>query len=223
MPGLLEENVSVHVNADSLDYRGSGGRAVYTGNVVLSQGTTTTIRGNTITLDRQTGDLVATGNAMSQLVLDGGRSIGRAHEIRYDEARRMITYGAAPLEPTSVPGTAAGTVQLNGPGGDVTAARIEVVLVDEGTRVDRLEAYTGVSVTIDTRTATGARLTFHPADSRYVMESAPGVPVGLLDRSRNSCTETTGRTLTFFKSTDTMIVDRARTKSGPCGPQAALR
>jgi hypothetical protein len=52
------------------------------------------------------------------------------------------------------------------------------------------------------------------------MEGLPGAPVKVIE----SCRETIGRTLTFFKSADRMIVDgnkeiRTQTKSGgPCQP-----
>jgi hypothetical protein len=231
MPGLLERGRTVHINADALDYQESG-TATYAGNAVLSQDRTTTIRGDTITLDRETGDLAATGDARSFLQLDSGRSTGLAHEIRYDDERRTITYRSAPAGPGTGRGATAassGRVQLNGPDGDVTAQHIELVLAKERSHVERLDAYTAVSVTIGSRTATGARLTFHAADARYVMAAGPGVPVRIVDRSTNSCTETTGRTLTFFKGTDRMTVDgndemRTETKSGgPCTPPLSSR
>lgn len=238
MPRLLRDNETVHISAAALEYQGSGGMAVYTGSALLSQGTATTIRGRIIRLDRQTGDLVATEEATSRLVLDDGNSVGRAHEIRYEDARRMITYSAAPVGPTNGRGAAsaatdirveAGRVRLNIPDGDVTAQRIEVVLAAEGSTVERLEAYSDVSVTTGSRTATGARLTFHAKEGRYVMESAPGVPMRIIDRSSNSCNETTGSTLIFFKGTDRMTVDgqeamRTRTKGGgACGPEPLSR
>lgn len=229
MPGLLEQGRTVQINADALDYQGSGA-VIYTGNAVLSQDRTATIQGDTITFDRETGDLAATGNARSSLQLDTGRSVGVAHEIRYDDERRTIAYTSAPAGPSPGRGAApaaSGQVQLNGPEGDVSAQHIEVVLATGRSHVERLDAYTGVSVTIGSRTATGARLTVHAADARYVMAAGPGVPVRIVDRSTNSCTE--GRTLTFFKGTDRMTVDgneemRTETKSGgPCGPPPSSR
>jgi hypothetical protein len=103
------------------------------------------------------------------------------------------------------------------------------VLAAEKSAIDRLLANDAVSVTTGARTATGAQLTFHAADGRYVIQSAPGVPVRVLDRSNDSCTETTGSTLTFYKDTDRMTVDgrefmRAQTKgAGACGPASGPR
>jgi hypothetical protein len=110
------------------------------------------------------------------------------------------------------------TARVAGPQGDLTARRIEIVLAKEGSAAQRLEAYTAVSMKIDTRTASGARLTYHNADERYVMVGATGQPVSVAD----GCRRTTGNTLTFFKSTDRIIVDgneqiRTKTESGgPC-------
>ncbi len=238
LPGLLQANQSVNVNAGALEYAGGNGKAVYSGGASLFQGDTT-IRGSRITIDQASGDLVATGSARSVLVLDGGRSIGRAHEIAYDDRRRVITYRTEPAAAVPARGAAAGailhdaaaapaTVQVNGPDGDLTAERIEIVLAKAGSGVERLEAYRSVSIKMPPRTASGARLTFHAADKRYVMSGAPGVAVKIVDGARvTACSETTGDTLTFYKGADTMTIaggenTRTQTKSGgTCGPATA--
>jgi lipopolysaccharide export system protein LptA len=109
---------------------------------------------------------------------------------------------------------------LSGPQGDVRADRIEVVLAQAGNRAERLEGYTNVNARVDTRVATAARLTYHAEDERYVLVGASPVPVKVVD----TCRETSGKTLTFFKTADRIIVDgneeiRTQTKSG--GPCAA--
>ena len=100
LPGLLETSQSVNVNAEALEYAGGNGKAVFSGGASLFQGDTT-IRGTRLTIDQASGDLVATGSARSVLRLDSGRSIGRAHEIAYDDARRVITYRAEPAAAAS--------------------------------------------------------------------------------------------------------------------------
>ncbi|MDO8795251.1 MAG: hypothetical protein Q7J25_11590, partial [Vicinamibacterales bacterium] len=98
------------------------------------------------------------------------------------------------------------------------ADRIEIKLGTENGRADRLEAYTNVTVRVDVRVATGARLTYFSEDERYLLSGAPNVGVAVVE----GCRETTGKTLTFFKSTDRIIVDgneelRTQTKrGGPC-------
>ena len=84
--------------------------------------------------------------------------------------------------------------------------------------MDRLEAFTNVTLRLDDRLATGTRLTYHAPDERYVMDGTPAAPVKVVE----ACRETMGSTLTFFKSADRIIVDgneeiRTRTTSGgPC-------
>jgi lipopolysaccharide export system protein LptA len=117
-----------------------------------------------------------------------------------------------------VPEAVAALAQLSGPDGDLRGGRIEVVLARDGNQVERLEAYGDVRMVLGARTAVGARLTYHAAEEKYVMSGAGVTPV----RIRESCRETTGRTLTFFKSTDRMVVDgneTRRVETRPCTPQ----
>ena len=87
--------------------------------------------------------------------------------------------------------------------------------------LERLEAYETVTVELDGRWASGARLTYTEADGRYELS---GSPVRILEQLAEECRETTGRTLTFFRSIDTIIVDSnaeirtqsTQTTSGTC-------
>jgi lipopolysaccharide export system protein LptA len=235
LPGLFKGNEAANVNADTLQYEGGGGKAVYQGAARLWQGQTA-IRADAITVDQENGDLIALGAASSNLVFENGMSIGRAAEIRYDEAKRTISYlsnippgpagggrGATATPPAAVAanGPRAAQALVSGPQGDLRADRIEVVLAPKESRAERLEAYTNVSARVDTRVATGGRLTYYAEDERYVLVGASPVPVRVVDR----CRETSGKTLTFFKTADRIIVDgneeiRTQTKSG--GPCSAL-
>jgi lipopolysaccharide export system protein LptA len=242
MPGLLKKDDAANVNADSLEYVSATGQATYTGNARLFQGVTS-IGGDSITVDREHGDLVATGSARSTLDLDGDRITGNAHEIRYVDAARTVTYSAAPVGPTRgkgvVPPAAASAgrgspepvreAQVKGPQGDLRAERIEIVLAKQDNRMERLEAFTHVTLKMDTKTADGARLTYHAADEQYVMAGAGAVPVKVIVKTAatttapQSCRETTGRTLTFKKATDNIEVDgkdetRIDTRPIPCPP-----
>lgn len=272
LPGLLQEGQPANVNADRLEYEGAAGKAVYSGTATLWQGETA-VRADVITLDQASGDLIAAGNARTNLALDADASVGRAAEIRYDDATRRLTFlgilppatvpgvaptsggpvaptgagvlapvSAAPIAPTSaapLAPTAAGALaptsaapiapaaipaQLSGPQGDLRAGRIDLILGEGGGRADRLEAHRDVDLRLDTRTATGDRLIYFAADERYEIVGVPTVPVTIVE----SCRQTIGRTVTFFKSTERVIVDgneEARTQSkrgGPC-PQAPVR
>jgi LPS export ABC transporter protein LptC len=224
-PGLLKQGQPVNVSAARLQYEGDPGHAVYTGSAQLWQGDTA-IRGDTVTIDQQNGNLSAAGNARSTLTFDGATSIGRGEEIRYEDASRQITYvGREPPPESATAGNAAqpkppaAPAQLSGPQGDLKAHRIVVQLAQSESRMDRLEAFEGVSLRLDTRVATSARLTYFAGDERYVLSGTPAVPVKVVE----ACRETSGQTLTFFKSTDRIIVDgneerRTLTKTGggPC-------
>ena len=210
LPSLFKQDQAANVNADALDYQGASGKAIYTGNATLWQGETT-MRAELITIDQTTGDLVAAGNARSSIALDTGVSIARSAEIRYADAAHTMTYGSV----KNALGVVEVQAQLGGPQGDLRADRIEVLLAEQGGHVNRLEAYTNVSLKLDARTATGDRLTYFAEDERYLMSGAGAKPVKVIEM----CKETTGKTLTFFKSADRIIVDgneeiRTQTKNG---------
>jgi lipopolysaccharide transport protein LptA len=210
LPSLFKQDQPANVNADALDYQGASGKAIYTGNATLWQGETT-MRADLITIDQTTGDLVATGNARSSIALDTGASIARSAEIRYADTAHTITYGSV----KNALGVVQVQAQLGGPQGDLRADRIEVLLAEQGGHVNRLEAYTNVSLKLDARTATGDRLTYFAEDERYLMSGAGAKPVKVIEM----CRETTGKTLTFFKSADRIIVDgneeiRTQSKNG---------
>jgi LPS export ABC transporter protein LptC len=248
-PGLLAEGQPTNVSAATLRYEGDPGRALYTGGAQLWQGDTA-IRGDTITIDRENGNLSAAGNARSTLVFGEDTSIGRGEEIRYEDAARQITYvGARPPPDTVAPkgkgkvapaseaaaapagevkGAPAGEVevaplyrpaQLSGPQGDLTAYRIVVQLGKSERTMERLEAFDDITLRLDTRVATGSRLTYFTADERYVLSGTAAIPVKVVE----ACRDTSGQTLTFFKTADRIIVDgneerRTQTKTGggPC-------
>jgi lipopolysaccharide export system protein LptA len=97
------------------------------------------------------------------------------------------------------------------------ARRIEVVLAAGTNTVDRVEAYRDVAMVLQVRKADGGRLTYHAADERYVLTGTTAMPVTVVD----GCRSVTGKTLTFFRSTDRIVVDgdrelRTRTTGGPC-------
>ena len=243
LPGLLKQDQPAHVNADGLEYDGSANHAVYTGNASLWQGETA-VRADRLTIDQATGDLIATGTARANLVLDNGTSASRADDIRYDDAKHVITYAmtprpvptAAPARPggaTASPAAAAAApvvpaapvlAQMSGPQGDLSATHIEAFLADGGGALRQLVADGSVSLKLDTRRATGGHLTYFADGERYVMTGTAAAPVTVVE----ACRESTGKTLTFFKSTDRIIVDgneeiRTQTKSGGACPQPLSR
>ncbi|HEY7191155.1 MAG TPA: LPS export ABC transporter periplasmic protein LptC [Vicinamibacterales bacterium] len=233
MPGLLKQGEAANVNADALEYTSASGVATYSGNARLFQGNTS-ISGNVITVDREKGDLSATGSARSTLDLDGGRTTGSGEEIRYVDSTRTVTYSVPPVPPTrgrgvvpagavsggrANPGPAPAPVpararaQVKGPQGDLSAERIQIVLAQPDNRMDRLEAFTRVRLEIDTKKANGDRLTYHSEDERYVMSGTGATQVTVVvttpatPTAPQTCRETAGRSLTFTKSTESVDVD----------------
>jgi lipopolysaccharide export system protein LptA len=102
LPGVFNQDQPATVTAQDLDYSGESGRAVYTGSTsraTLGQGPDNTISAGRLELDQENGDLVAVGNAGTRLTLASGESIGVAHEIRLDNAKRTIRYTTPPAEP----------------------------------------------------------------------------------------------------------------------------
>jgi LPS export ABC transporter protein LptC/lipopolysaccharide transport protein LptA len=193
---LIKQDKPVYAVADRLVYDGGTSHADYTGNAQLWQGDMR-IKADRILVDDESGNLTATGSVDSRLVLDQvnqkskaketTKSVATAKDMVYDDSVRRATY--------------TGTARLIGPDGDLAADKIEIYLQENGSEMDRLEAYTGVTLrTPDGRRASGVRLTYLAATEQYDMA---GAPVKLEDESG----QTTGNSLTFFRSADRIVVD----------------
>jgi lipopolysaccharide transport protein LptA len=220
MPAMLSQEEPVFVTSNEVTYDSDRSLARYTGRARLWQGDTS-IRAAEIELDGRTGNLVARTGVESTIVTekpDPKRKEPRrelhhatARELVYEEAERRATY--------------AGAARLQGPQGDVTGEKVVLFLDRGGDQVERAEASGAVRVRLDTRSATGDHLVYFAADERYVMR---GAPVRMI---AENCYETTGRVLTFFKSTDTISVDgnetrtrtQTRTKTGATCPEPPVR
>ncbi|HEY2152478.1 MAG TPA: LPS export ABC transporter periplasmic protein LptC [Vicinamibacterales bacterium] len=207
LPTMLKQDQPVIVVANSLDYDGTTAKGTYTGSARLFQ-TDTTIKGDTIVVDNKAGNLAANGNVTSTTVLESTdkdkkterqRSTAQAKDFKYDDATRRLTY--------------TGDAHMNGPDGDMTAARIELYLKPSGDELDRAEAYENFTLREQNRETTGKTMVYTTSDEKYVIV---GTPVKIVDECER---ETTGRTLTFIKSTDNIVVDgnrqtRTQTKGG---------
>jgi LPS export ABC transporter protein LptC/lipopolysaccharide transport protein LptA len=221
MPGLLKQDEPTNVTSDELEYNGEAHQAVYRGSARLWQGPTT-IKSERLVLDDSKGDLTATGSVVSTMLLEQTNektkareqvpSTGKAAALHYEDALRRATYTT--------------NAQLDGPQGNLTADKIEMYLRPNANEIDHLEAYSAASVAVkvrtpDGRSATGLRLSYVSADERYDMKGAPATAV-------EECRVTTGRTLTFFKSVDRIVVDgneesRTQTKGSQKCPGSSLK
>jgi lipopolysaccharide transport protein LptA len=206
---MLKQDQPVNVTADALDYDGTASKAVYTGNAQLWQGDTS-VKGASITIDDKSGDLSSNGPTTTTTMLEQAdkdkktqrvRSIGTADQFTYEDSSRRATY--------------TGGAHLSGPQGDMTAQKIELYLKPSGDELERAEAYddkNGMTLREQSRTTTGSRMTYTTVDEVYVVS---GIPVKIVDQCGR---ETTGRTLTFHRATDSIVVDgngfRTQTKGG---------
>ena len=168
----------------------------------------TSIKGETIIIDNKTGDLSASGGVTTTTVLD---QVGQGQE----EAARALDRDVEGFQVRGRRSAATYTADahMSGPDGDMTAARIELYLKPSGDELERAEAYENVTLREQNRETTGAKMIYTTANETYVVT---GAPVKIVDECRR---ETTGKTLTFNKGTDRIVVDgseqiRTQTKGG---------
>lgn len=223
-PGMLKQDQPVNVTAAHMDYDSANGRATYTGEARLWQGETA-VQGATIVLDDKLGNLTATGGVRSSWrlmdtdpktkVSEVKTTVATSADLVYEDEQRRATYTT--------------DARLNGPEGDLRAQKIELYLATGGDRLERLEAYTDVTLHTESRESAGARLSYFAADDRYVMSTVAGAPdVRILEQLAQECRETLGKTLTFHRATDTIAVDgsderRTQTTSGGKCPEPRPR
>src|SRR3954447_523714 len=223
MPAMLKQDQPVQVLADALDYDGGTALAVYRGAARLFQGDTS-IKGETIAIDNKAGNMTASGGVTTTTVLttststkdakdaetkdadtreaktkDRTPSVATARDLKYEDATRRLTY--------------TGNAHMSGPEGDMTASRIELYLNPWGDELDRAEAYDNLTLREQNRETRGSKMIYTTASETYVIT---GTPVKIVDQCKR---ETIGRTLTFNKGTDSVVVDgnsqiRTQTKGG---------
>ena len=208
-PGLLGDADPVNVIAGELAYDEQTKQGVYSGQSRLWQGETV-IQAERITLDEVKGDLGAEGGVVTTLALAPenpeakptrtGPTILRGATFSYREETRTAIYDSK--------------AQMNGEQGDLRADHIELLLSGGENKLDRLDARGAVDVTLDKRRGSGAALVYRPASERYEITGSPG-------RFVDECNESAGKTLTFFKSSDRVIIDgneevRTETRGGKC-------
>jgi lipopolysaccharide export system protein LptA len=215
-PGMLKSDQTVNVAAKHLAYDASAKQATYTGDARLWQGETA-VHAASIMLDDAAGNLHAKGTVRSTWRLEDTdpktktaekkTTVATGEELLYEDEARRATFTTA--------------ARMNGPEGDLRADKIELFLDETGDRLDRVEAYGSVTLVSEHRTSTGVRLSYFAPDARYVMG---GTPVRILEQLPTECRETLGRTLTFFRATDSISVDgneerRTQTTSGGKCPE----
>jgi LPS export ABC transporter protein LptC len=197
--GMLEKDQPVYATAGALDYDSTSRVAVYTAEAPaqarLWQGDTT-IQAARVTVDDATGNLAGQGKVATTFLIqdtdettgtvERTTSIGGGDDFLYEDGPRKATY--------------TGGAHVSGPQGDLRASRIELFLEPAVNELQRVEAYTSVTLNDPTRTVSGDRLTYTAETGRYVVVGSPVKIVA-------ECRETTGRTLTFYRSTNNIVVE----------------
>ena len=195
MPSMLKQDQPVIVLGNALDYDGTASSSTYTGAARLFQGDTS-IKGETILIDNKAGNLSASGGVTTTTLLEQVdkdkkkqrvHSIATSKDLKYEDVDRRLTYTT--------------DAHMSLPDGDMTAARIELYLKPSGDELERAEAFENVTLREQNRETTGTKMVYTTADETYVVT---GAPVKIVDECRR---ETIGKTLTFNKGTDRILVD----------------
>ena len=196
VPAMLQADKPVRAAAGHLEYDGGARLATYTGGVDLWQDQVS-IKAGTLIVDERSGALSARGSVVSRTLFERADAATQAREpatmvvtsdrMAYDDDARRVVY--------------AGRVHLNGVAGDLSADEI-VVFLRAGTReMERLEADGAVAfAAADGRRAAGKHLVYRAESEQYDVAGAPA-------RLDDTFGATTGRLLTFFRSTARIVVD----------------
>ena len=219
-PGLFAEEAPIHFVAGSFSYDAEQSLATYDGGARLWQGSTE-FRGVQVVIDETTGDITADGAVQTRTTMlqqDEEReqtveiaSSGSGGALLYDNQRRHATYTTG--------------AKLESPGFGLGSDRIELFLREDARTLDRIHATDNVVLELETRRATAGSLIYDDDEGRY---NLTGEPVSVIEQRAGECRETTGRTVTFYTTGDSISADgqsaeRTASASGGCSPGASPR
>jgi LPS export ABC transporter protein LptC len=204
-PGLMKKDQPVNSVSRELVYTaGENGSIELTGTVILVQGekSETQIKGDKISIDGKTGNLLAQGSVISQMVVqdvnpttkvkETTRSTGYGQQMAYDDALRKVTYTTK--------------AHLVGPQGDLTGETIALTLGTNGQDIERLEAAGDVKMTEIDRITTGEELTYVAAKEEYHVVGK-GRLVRMFKRAEDgTCQRSDGSFLTFSRGADRLTL-----------------
>ncbi|MDE2904923.1 MAG: hypothetical protein OXQ28_02445 [Acidobacteriota bacterium] len=213
-PGLFAAGPPIHVVAGRFVYDAAQSLATYSDGARLWQGSTE-FRGETVLLDETTGDISAEGSVRTRTtMLQNDAAVddivettteGRAGTLFFDNRSRRATYTTDAL--------------LSSPGFALGSDAIELFLHDDARTLARIEADGEVELELDARSVTGDSLAYDDGEGRYDLT---GDPVRVVEEMEEGCRETTGRTVTFYASGQSISADgqsaeRTASTSASCG------
>lgn len=240
VPSLLKQDEPVNVKANRLDYDGATSLATYEGKATLWQDATD-IKAHKIVIDDKTGNLRATTNVVSTMILtqaeDKKSAAAKPGDPKPATAKPSAAKPSAAkpqAEPTTTVAddllyedskhraTYTGHAHMSGPSGDVTGDTIELFLAEQGGQLERAEADGNVVSRSDNRRAYGQHLTYIAKDDLYTMT---GRPVKIYEQKPASCMITEGTTLVFDRTLSTTTASgnnttTQRTRTEPVCPPA---
>jgi len=230
-PGLMKQDQPVQGVSRELNYTGGeNGSIELTGTatvpVMLVQGekSETQIKGEKIAIDGKTGNLVAQGSVISQMVVqdfnpttkerETTRSTGYGQQMQYDDALRKVTYTTKS--------------HLVGPQGDLTGETIVLTLGQNGQDIERLEASGEVVMKEVDRITHGDQLTYDAGKQEYIVVGK-GKLVRTFKRAEDGCRRSEGSVLTYVRGTDSLSLEggvQARTQTAAdtaCPPPPTIK
>lgn len=215
-PGLMKQDQPINGVSRELVYTdGESGSIELTGGVMLVQGekSDTQIKGEKITIDGKTGNLVAEGSVISQMfvqdvnpetkVKETTQSTGSGQKMVYDDALRKVTYTTK--------------AHLVGAHGDLTAQTIVLTLGANGQDVERLEASGDITLIEIDRKTIGDELTYDSAKELYTV-TGTGKLVRIFRRTDEGCRRSDASFLTFVRGADSLSLEggtQTRTQTAP--------
>ena len=212
-PGLFAEGAPIHFVAGSFSYEAEQSLATYDGGARLWQGSTE-FRGGKVVIDETTGNITADGAVQTRTtMLQQDEELEQAVEtatagsgaaLFYDNQLRHATYTTG--------------ARLESPGFALSGGRIELLLQQDARTLDRIQAADNVALELETRRVTAASLIYNDVEGRYDLT---GEPVSVIEQRAGECRETTGRTVTFYATGDSISADgqsaeRTASASGGC-------
>ncbi|RPI54739.1 MAG: LPS export ABC transporter periplasmic protein LptC [Acidobacteria bacterium] len=215
-PGLMKQDQPVNGLSRELSYTGGDESSLeLIGAATLVQGekAETNVKGDKITVDGKTGNLVAQGSVISLMMVqdvnpetnvrEASRSTGSGQQMVYDDALRKVTYTTK--------------AHVVGTHGDLTGETIVLTLGENGQDVERLEAVDAVKLTEAERITTGDHLVYVAAQEEYTM-TGKGRLVRMFRTTTEGCRRSEGSSFTFSRATDMLRIvggEETRTQTAP--------